>query len=427
MTVPKEFPMKSLVITCRRLDVLQGGAALRVWQSVYGLARLGPVDVVTIGSTEGGHPGDEVRNYQFLDRSQFENQWLKRFVRGGWYFSSTAHPMLASHFNRNAATRISKCVRSTEYDLAVIEELPMIRYVSALQGNVNHLVFNAHNVESALHSDIGRSASRVSEAGALMRFKRRLLDKRLAEAELSHSGRFDRIWACSKLDQQGFSCMLQGKVPVDVIPNSISINRYTDPLRVPAGVEWSNHPVTMVYLGSYSYYPNEEAALSLIREVLPLLKQKVGNAKLVLIGTGPTESMKIAAAGNEDVVITGKVESILPYLAAPCVVTIPLRLGSGTRLKVLEAFASGRPVVSTAKGAEGLDVRDEEDLLLRESPEDMASAVASLWNDTVKRARISENGLQIAKQKYSYESASRMIGQSVSEILGGKSSQRAER
>ena len=133
---------------------------------------------------------------------------------------------------------------------------------------------------------------------------------------------------------------------------------------------------TLLYLGRFSYQPNAEAAAILLNQIYPLLS--AASCRLLLVGCDPTEEMQRAAQIDPQIIVTGQVEDIRPYLATATVMAVPLQKGSGTRLKLIEAFAAKCPVVSTAKGAEGLDVEDGKHLLLRESPGAMAWTILHL-------------------------------------------------
>lgn len=410
--------IQSLVVMCRRLDLLHGGASLRNWQNVQGLAKLGPVDVISIGPSDQPQAVPGVRHYQPFSRESFRaaRSPFDRLLRKRWIVSATAHPMLETHYDAAVTEWIQQRIRQYTYDLVVVEELALARYVTALKPMVGATIFDAHNVESALHEEIGASHGKQAGIGILDRWKSSLLDRRLMTAERGYGKEFDRIWACSSVDQSGFNHLLDGAVPVDVIPNSIDVPGYGLAEQEPA-TNWSDQELTITYLGSYSYFPNEQAALLLINEVLPLLREQGISAKILLIGANPTESMKAAAGASEDVVITGKVDSILPYMKQPCVIVLPLRLGSGTRLKILEAFACSRPVISTAKGVEGIEAADGVHLLIRETAAEMASAAIEIWKNRDLRDTLCRNALELVSDRYSLQSAERLIRESVHQTL----------
>jgi glycosyltransferase involved in cell wall biosynthesis len=104
---------------------------------------------------------------------------------------------------------------------------------------------------------------------------------------------------------------------------------------------------------------------------------------------------------------------VLPYLEQACVVTLPIAWGSGTRLKILEAFAVGRPVVSTAKGAEGLDVVDGEHLLIRDDAAAIANAAIELWHRPDVRSRVCGNAFELVARRYSWPAAAERIAESL--------------
>lgn len=402
--------IQSLVVMCRRLDELHGGAALRNWQNVQGLARLGPVDVVSVGPED--HPSSVPGVRHFEGFSRVADDRIGSMSRKSWVLSGHAHPMLNTHYRPRIGEWIRRRMSEVDYDLVVVEELPLARYLEDVAGRARFTVFDAHNVESALYRDIGASASQ--QGRGFDRWRRGFLDRRLAAAERWYAGRCDRVWTCSELDRNGFNGLLEGRVPVDVIPNSIDVSRYSQPDRVPESGDWSNLPLTLVYLGSYNYRPNEEAALTLIQGVLPILARDGVEARLLLIGAGATDAMKRAASGDSRVRITGKVDSVMPFLREPCLVTLPLTLGSGTRLKILEAFAASRPVISSAKGVEGIDALDGRHLLIRETAEEFARAAVSLWTDSGLRARLCGNALALVEEHYSIDSAAGLIRNSLS-------------
>ena len=401
--------ISSLVVMCRRLDRPHGGAALRNQQNVRALATLGPVDVISVGPADPlavAVPG--VRHYEHVPRG--ESSLASRLWSKRWLVEATAHPMVAALHQPNAIAAIERRLQAASYDVAVVEELALAAFLPQLQHVARVTVFDAHNVESALSGEMAAS----QDAG----WKRRLMDRRLAQAEKYFALRANRIWTCSEQDRRGFAGLTNDAAPIDVVPNAIDVDSYAQPDREHEADDWSAEPLTMTYLGAYSYYPNEQAALELIKEVLPLVQSRGFRARLRLIGANPTPAMKAAAAGRDDVEITGPVESVLPYLKQACLIVLPLRLGGGTRLKILEAFAASRPVISTAKGAEGIEARDGEHLIIRESAADIAGAAISLWNDRHLRTKLCGNALRLVNEAYSLQSTAARIRASIESALG---------
>src|SRR5690606_6579846 len=133
-------------------------------------------------------------------------------------------------------------------------------------------------------------------------------------------------------------------------------------------------------------------------------------------GRDPTPAMLAAADNDPGIIVTGTVPSVLPFFEPPCIVTLPITLGSGTRLKILESFAAARPVISTRKGAEGIAADDGRDLFLRDDPGEMAGAAIQLWRSAALRRSLCDNALQLVLARYSWEAAARRINASLEAI-----------
>lgn len=404
--------IQSLVVMCRRLDRPHGGAALRNLQNVRALAKLGPVDVISVGPAEPPSRVDGVRHYEHIAKeprnSVFARLWSKR-----WVFTPAAHPMVSALYQESVIAAIGRRFRSVSYDVAVVEELGLARYVEDLKYGRCLTIFDAHNIESSLSDDMAVSMRGSGGLGPLATWKRGLMDRQLALAEQRYARIADRVWTCSTGDRKGFASLLGDSSRIDVVPNAIDVMSYSQPDRCHEDEDWRDDEMLLTYLGAYSYYPNEQAALELIDRVMPLLRDRGIRARVQLIGANPTPVMKAAAAGCGDVEITGPVDSVLPYLKQRCLIVLPIRLGGGTRLKILEAFAASRPVISTAKGAEGIDAVDGRHLMIRESADEIAEAAVKLWNERETRASLCREALQLVTDHYSLQSTSELIRKSV--------------
>ena len=162
----------------------------------------------------------------------------------------------------------------------------------------------------------------------------------------------------------------------------------------------------LVYSGALTYKANYDAMYYFLSEIFPIIRQQQPDAYLEI--TGSTQGVDLGGLRiDERVRFTGFMDDIRPVIAGAWMCVVPLRQGSGTRLKILEAMALGTPVVSTTKGAEGLAVTPEEDILIADQPEDFARQVVRLSGDTELRSRLSTNGRRLVEQRFSWK----MIGQ----------------
>lgn len=167
-----------------------------------------------------------------------------------------------------------------------------------------------------------------------------------------------------------------------VVPSCIDARHYARVRRIPA------RPSTVVFPGDMAYFPNVAGARFFAEAVLPLVRQRVPGLAFRLVGRSPHPALRALAAADPAIVVTGAVPDSAEHIAEGRAVVVPLLHGSGTRLKILEAWALDRPVVSTTKGCEGLDCRDGEELLVADTPEAFAEAVCRLLEDDALAARL---------------------------------------
>jgi len=150
-----------------------------------------------------------------------------------------------------------------------------------------------------------------------------------------------------------------------------------------------------------------DAALYFCNQILPQLKRAMGKVQVWIIGANPTP--EVLALAGEDVHVTGRVEDVVPFYRRCAVAVVPLRAGGGTRLKILEAMALGRPVVSTTIGCEGLEVIDAEHLLIADSPQQFAEKITLLLTDKNLFNRIVNNARRLVSDKYDWEMIARQL------------------
>jgi polysaccharide biosynthesis protein PslH len=195
----------------------------------------------------------------------------------------------------------------------------------------------------------------------------------------------------SENEKQLVSQNVRCQIPIEVIPNCISLSdyqrRYGKPL-----------PNTLIFTGSFRYSANYEAMVWFLTDIFPLIQAKIPDVKLVITGDHANLPLPVSTG----VTLTGFVEDIRPFIARSAVSIAPIRVGGGTRLKILEAMALHTPVVSTAKGAEGLDVTDEQDILIADSPDEYAKAVCRLLREPALRNKLIEKAYQLVAEKYNW-------------------------
>ena len=165
-------------------------------------------------------------------------------------------------------------------------------------------------------------------------------------------------------------------------------------------------PAELVYVGSMDWYPNEDAVLHFMQAILPLIRSGVPEATLTVVGRNPSEKLLRAARENR-VAVTGTVADVRPYLSKAAVCVVPLRIGGGTRLKIFEALAMGKAVVSTSVGAEGLPLQVGRHFLRADAAGGFAAAVTGLLRSRPRRQELGLAGRQLVREHYSWSQVSR--------------------
>jgi polysaccharide biosynthesis protein PslH len=192
------------------------------------------------------------------------------------------------------------------------------------------------------------------------------------------------------------------KERISVIPTGVDIDYFT-----PAPDK--EEPETIVFTGSMDWMANEDGIVFFIEKVLPLVRQKLPDARLLIVGRRPSARMKEIAAREKNIEVTGTVEDIRPHMARGAVYVVPLLVGGGTRIKIFEAMAAGKAVVSTTIGAEGLPITNGRDIVLADEPESMANAVVALVCNQARRREIGHAARKLVAENYSWRAVGRVL------------------
>ncbi len=364
---------------------LDSGGNLRTYHL---LRALGERFDVTLVATDPGGDADarlqEVVDEVVLVPAMNKAGTLQRFAS---LFKSlfTAEPVLLAH-NKSAALDAvcRERLGSGDYSALHLNHLDTTPYARHSKGVP--VVIDTHNV-------LTEYAARRSEheKGAFGRWLWRREARLLKAREALELSLCQRIISCSERERETFLSM-EPALEVRVVPNGADINAVT-PVTDPA----ANAP-ELLFVGDLAYGPNEDAALSFAAEVLPRVRKLVPDAVFRVVGKDPDPLL----AAMEGVEVTGFVETVYPELARARVFVCPIRYGSGTRLKLLEAFAAGLPVVSTSLGAEGIDYVDGEHLMIADSPGDQAGAILDLLGDDALARQLGRSGRGLAIERYDW-------------------------
>lgn len=282
-----------------------------------------------------------------------------------------------------------KAIRSVfareEIDLVHLDMLPLACYLDELRGYP--VLLNEHNIESSL---LARKAKHIKNPFTRLFFS--LQAKWLNCFEQKAITAVDHVIACSENDSEllrDFS----DSTPTTTIPNGVDTDYFA-----PTS-EGDNGTVSLVFVGGLNWYPNRDALQWFDECIFPLVLAELPGIKLHIIG----QCVEIAWNHRESIVCHGSVPDIRPFMNQSAVFTVPLRIGGGTRLKILNAMAMEIAVVSTTVGAEGLQVTDKEDICLADQAQDFAEVVIRLARDAEERRRIGAAARRTILDNYTWD------------------------
>ncbi len=255
-------------------------------------------------------------------------------------------------------------------------------------------VLDVHNVEHDLVRQVARRDSLVRRWFNALEWRKLRCD------ELEAWRRASACLATSVADGQVIESAT-GRAAV-VIPNGIDLDR------IPRRPLALGRPERLLFVGALRYWPNAEGVRFFVTQVWPRLRDRIPGVEFVVAGADPPPEL-VELACVPGVCLVGRVPDPRPWLEQAGIVVVPLLSGGGTRLKVLEAFAACRPVVSTTVGAAGLDVVDGVHLLLADSPEEMAAAIVRLVESVELRVRLTENAWQLVDARYRWSTIGRRL------------------
>jgi sugar transferase (PEP-CTERM/EpsH1 system associated) len=306
---------------------------------------------------------------------------------------------------------VSQWDKERRFDVAVCDFLSAsLNFPATL--NTPTVLFQ-HNVESALWK---RQAAHEPNPAKRVAFK--MEAAKMARYEDLAVNRFHHVIAVSEHDRKLMSLMTDG-ARISVVPTGVDLANYA----AVAGEEQNDENAQVLFLGSMDWEANIDGVDYFCREVWPAVKASVPQAKFFVVGRNP--SPRVTKWASDSVEITGRVESVLPYLRDAAVFVVPLRIGGGTRLKIYEAMAAGKAVVSTTIGAEGLDVHDGKDIFLADDEKTFAKSVIELLVNHDQRRQLGAEAARLAA-RYDWPIIATEFGRILAETASHKEAQEAQ-
>lgn len=313
------------------------------------------------------------------------------------------HP-IAPFASAEMRRAVADVARQQEFDLAQIEFIHMARYAAELPPALPRLL-RQHNVESAILERFAPLAD-----GALRRRYVAWQAARLRRYEARALALFDRCVAMTEVDAAALRALAPA-VRVDAVPAGVDLERFR-----PGVVAVSAERLRVATTGDYSWAPTADGLRFLVEEVWPRVRAAEPSARLSVVGRAPPTAIA-ARHGRDGVEVRGPVPDVRPEILRASVFAVPTRAGSGLRIKVLEAMALGRAVVSTPVGCEGIEARPGEHLRVASGAESLAAEIVRLLRDSDEAARLGRAAAAHVASRYGWPQVGARLDRIYSELV----------
>ena len=292
--------------------------------------------------------------------------------------------------------RITQILATTKYDCVFGDSIYAL--VNLMSTDVP-VVLNCHNVEWVIFQKYA-----ALERNPVKRVYATLEMRRLRNAERRACDRSVIAMTCSENDLRALQA-LRSDLPIFVVPNCVDTS-YARPNMAASN---DAYPPTVLFQGVMDWYPNRDAAEFFLSKMLPAIRREIPEIKVIIAGRNPPDEFRRNCVSVPSVEVTGTVPDMRPYLERASIVVVPLRIGSGTRIKILEAAAAGKAVVSTSVGAEGLCFEDQVEIVIADKPEIFAQEVIGLLRNRERRNSIGEAARAKVVGHYGHEAVAKTI------------------
>jgi polysaccharide biosynthesis protein PslH len=307
---------------------------------------------------------------------------------------------------------LKRLLTSTAFDVVNVEH-PFLAHLRLSQAPAGAplpvRVLDEHNIEF----DLARQQA-GNEQGLARRIHNSANWPKIQREEVEAFRSFDGTTFCSEADEQRAHALVPSMRSA-VVPNAVDVEHFK-----PSPSSSPSDGRTVMFFGAINYFPNVDGLLYLLREVWPLLEKAHPEARLKIVGQYPTP--QILAYQGPRVEVTGKVDDLRPHLSGAAVTVVPLRVGGGTRFKILEAMAMGRPVVSTSLGAEGISAEPGTDILIADDAASFAAAVGRVLDEPALATQLGQRGRALVEHHYSWEAAGGRLEAFFQELLEARRS-----
>jgi polysaccharide biosynthesis protein PslH len=388
--------MKILWLNAGLLLPLDKGGKLRTWHLMRHLATRH--EIAYLSFADPAQPAADIEGMRevasrlvTIPRKDPPKGTARFYLDAASYLVDSVPYAIAKYRSESFQGALSDLLAKGSFDAVVSDFLvPVVNLPDQLP--CRSILFT-HNVEAEIWRRHAETATNPAARFLLTQQWRRML--RFEQEALA---RFDLVLAVSDADRETFDRLYPDalKTPAHVVQTGVETTYFA-----PAVPTTPVKPAHLVFTGSMDWLPNEDGMLFFVREILPLIRQAEPGTTLSIIGRAPTPAIK-RLAEDAGIEVTGRVDDVRPHIAAGSVYVVPLRIGGGTRLKIFEAMAMAKAVVSTTVGAEGLPVTTGENVVIADEPAAFARAVVNLIRDPEQRRRLELEARRVVVERYDW-------------------------
>lgn len=383
------------------------GFPLRVYNLLYRIAR---EHEVWLASFTAGHenPADiehmreicrEVVTVPFSRQGALSNP-----LQAARFLFKGIPPTLRAYESQQFVEKILDLISRVDFDVVQIEDSHMSFYLDHLPAAVRAKTFlTFHDINFHKHEKMSEV-----EPKRTRKLRTWLHGRMMRNWEPFQAQRFGHCITMSQSDKELLLAVNPG-LKITVLPNGVDTRRYA-PLPFPVNTN------RLIFVGNMAYRPNIDAVTWFCRDIYPIIKAEYPKIEFWIVGKDPAP--EVTSLATNGVRVTGQVDNLIPYYKDAIMCVVPLRAGGGTRLKILEAMALGRPVVATTIGCEGIDARNGEHLFIADTPERFANCTLELLRDKQQWLEMTRRARALAVERYDWDLVARKHIQLYEEICG---------
>lgn len=378
------------------------GAKIRIYNTIKELSKNHRINLMSMTT-------DNVENSHISHMNSFCDDIYVYKIKSNRYIPSiktllTKKPYRVNKFlNKEFAKIINEELKENNYDIIWCNFFNMAVYLKDSYIRNSYVILDQHNADEIFWQSYVDSKNIVHKFLA----KKNIINLRGFREK--HIDKFDLILSVSKQDKEFTEKWLSSDIDVSMVPNGVDISYYNNENKV--GVKEKN----IIFCGSMDVTMNIEAVKDFVKHVFPKVKREIPGVKFWVVGRNPVESIRNLS--NDSIIVTGTVDDVRPYYEKAKISVAPFEFGGGTKLKVTESLAMGVPMVATSIGAQGIDVVDEEHILVRDDWDEFAKGIIELFNCREKYNKLLLQGRKFVEENYSWKGIIKNLQEEYEEVF----------